>query len=481
MRRRGAARRADQRGVPGGLADPRLGRATTSWCWSRRARSREDGEPIDPDEDDDEDEDGPDLLRVRMTAAAARSFVARAARVVAAGGRRARCAARRSTRRATSARAATATTSTSGDRSVIDRGVDARGAARGRGRDRRADRGLVEQRDARDGHARLPRPRADAGRRRDLQADPRRATARRLPGRDAGAARGRGVARVRGDPAGASSRRRSCATGRSARAWSRRSSRPIPTVDVVAMVVEDDERLRRMAVLDAVMNNTDRKGGHILPVDGGRHIYGVDHGVTFSPVPKLRTVLWGWRGTPLAPDEIEGVERIRDALAGELGVGAGGAAVAGGGARDGAAGGCAAGGRAVPVPVARLARHPVAAVLTCSRDAALEWLGRRIGRDDAPGSRPRPPGVADRAGDADARRDARRGRGDRPAVAPGRAIRPWTTTRGRASVTPADRASPTGWPCAPAAWARSRMPSPARPMRRRSGRSSRSASGPGPA
>jgi len=49
-----------------------------------RAQS-EDGEEIDPDEDDDDDEDGPDLLRVRMTADAARSFVARAARIVAAG------------------------------------------------------------------------------------------------------------------------------------------------------------------------------------------------------------------------------------------------------------------------------------------------------------------------------------------------------------------------------------------------------------
>jgi hypothetical protein len=92
-----------------------------------------------------------------------------------------------------------------------------------------------------------------------------------------------------------------------------------PAVDVVAMVVEDDARLRRMAVLDAVMNNTDRKGGHILPVDGGRHVYGVDHGVTFSPVPKLRTVLWGWRGQPLAADELDGLARIRTALDGELG------------------------------------------------------------------------------------------------------------------------------------------------------------------
>jgi len=49
-----------------------------------RAQS-EDGEEIDPDEDDDDDEDGPDLLRVRISADAARSFVARASRVVGAG------------------------------------------------------------------------------------------------------------------------------------------------------------------------------------------------------------------------------------------------------------------------------------------------------------------------------------------------------------------------------------------------------------
>ena len=92
-----------------------------------------------------------------------------------------------------------------------------------------------------------------------------------------------------------------------------------PEVDVVAMVIGDDSRLRRMATLDAAMNNTDRKGGHILPVDGGRRIHGVDHGVCFSTYPKLRTVLWGWRGRPFESDELEGLERIRDGLAGELG------------------------------------------------------------------------------------------------------------------------------------------------------------------
>jgi hypothetical protein len=90
-----------------------------------------------------------------------------------------------------------------------------------------------------------------------------------------------------------------------------------PEVDLVAMVVGDDPRLRRMAVFDAIVNNTDRKGGHLLPMPDG-HVFGVDHGVTFSTVPKLRTVLWGWMGTSLEPDEMAGVERAAAALDGDL-------------------------------------------------------------------------------------------------------------------------------------------------------------------
>jgi uncharacterized repeat protein (TIGR03843 family) len=89
------------------------------------------------------------------------------------------------------------------------------------------------------------------------------------------------------------------------------------TADVVSMVVESDPRLRRIAVFDAAVNNTDRKGGHLLPIPGG-HVYGVDHGVCFSTVPKLRTVLWGWRGQSLAPDELAGLDRLADALRGDL-------------------------------------------------------------------------------------------------------------------------------------------------------------------
>ena len=95
-----------------------------------------------------------------------------------------------------------------------------------------------------------------------------------------------------------------------------------PTVDLVAMVVEDDPRLRRMAVFDAIVNNTDRKGGHILPMPDG-HIYGVDHGVTFSIEPKLRTVLWGWVGMPFDDEELAALERVREGLRGDLAPGLG--------------------------------------------------------------------------------------------------------------------------------------------------------------
>jgi len=86
-----------------------------------------------------------------------------------------------------------------------------------------------------------------------------------------------------------------------------------PDADVIAMVNDDDPRLRRVAVFDAVVNNTDRKAGHLLPVPGG-HLHAVDHGVTFSAVPKLRTVLWAWESDPFDDEERAGLRRVRDAL-----------------------------------------------------------------------------------------------------------------------------------------------------------------------
>ncbi len=85
----------------------------------------------------------------------------------------------------------------------------------------------------------------------------------------------------------------------------------------VALVHEDSSALRRMAVFDVAVNNADRKGGHVLPMAGG-HRYGVDHGVSFHTDPKLRTVLWGWAGSPLADDEVGGLQVLAEALDEEL-------------------------------------------------------------------------------------------------------------------------------------------------------------------
>lgn len=86
----------------------------------------------------------------------------------------------------------------------------------------------------------------------------------------------------------------------------------------VSLIHEDSPVLRRMAVFDVVVNNADRKGGHVLEMTDG-HRYGVDHGLTFHSDHKLRTVLWGWLGQELHVEELAGLERLQGALDTDLG------------------------------------------------------------------------------------------------------------------------------------------------------------------
>ncbi|MEU2616459.1 SCO1664 family protein [Micromonospora sp. NPDC007271] len=85
-----------------------------------------------------------------------------------------------------------------------------------------------------------------------------------------------------------------------------------------ALAHADDPRLARLAVLDAVLNNADRKGGHVIAGPDDR-IYGVDHGVCFHVEDKLRTVLWGWAGRQLPPDAVEVLAGLAGQLTGPLG------------------------------------------------------------------------------------------------------------------------------------------------------------------
>ena len=90
------------------------------------------------------------------------------------------------------------------------------------------------------------------------------------------------------------------------------------TVDLQALARSEHPDLRRMAVFDAVVNNADRKGGHLLPREDGR-VQGVDHGICFSDQDKLRTLLWQWRGDPLTDEAVEVLSRLRAELEGPLG------------------------------------------------------------------------------------------------------------------------------------------------------------------
>ncbi|HWM57757.1 MAG TPA: SCO1664 family protein [Pseudonocardia sp.] len=81
------------------------------------------------------------------------------------------------------------------------------------------------------------------------------------------------------------------------------------------LVHADTPSLRRMAAFDVVVNNADRKGGHVLAGTDG-HLYGVDHGLTLHVEDKLRTVLWGWVGQPLPPDTVEPLEKLQAELDG---------------------------------------------------------------------------------------------------------------------------------------------------------------------
>ncbi|MCX6020526.1 MAG: SCO1664 family protein [Chloroflexi bacterium] len=63
---------------------------------------------------------------------------------------------------------------------------------------------------------------------------------------------------------------------------------------------EHAEQLRQLALFDVVANNADRKGGHCLESWSGA-VWSIDHGLTFHRQPKLRTVIWDFRGDPLPP------------------------------------------------------------------------------------------------------------------------------------------------------------------------------------
>ena len=87
--------------------------------------------------------------------------------------------------------------------------------------------------------------------------------------------------------------------------------------EAIRLVNGSDSALRPIALFDAIVNNGDRKAGHLLPIESATapRVLGVDHGVTFAVAPKLRTVLWAWRSEPFTEAELEILSRAERLLA----------------------------------------------------------------------------------------------------------------------------------------------------------------------
>ncbi|MDP1852046.1 MAG: SCO1664 family protein [Candidatus Planktophila sp.] len=85
------------------------------------------------------------------------------------------------------------------------------------------------------------------------------------------------------------------------------------SIDLGSFFSTDNSELRAMALFDAIINNTDRKIGHLLPTTTGK-LYGCDHGVTFHAEDKLRTVLWQWAGESLTDAELLLLKKLSTGL-----------------------------------------------------------------------------------------------------------------------------------------------------------------------
>jgi len=87
-----------------------------------------------------------------------------------------------------------------------------------------------------------------------------------------------------------------------------------PNLHYFTLKPADRLRLRPVALFDLLVNNADRKGGHILLQKRTRKLYLIDHGLCFHAEDKLRTVIWDFAGEDIPPELIAVLEKFRSVL-----------------------------------------------------------------------------------------------------------------------------------------------------------------------
>ena len=79
------------------------------------------------------------------------------------------------------------------------------------------------------------------------------------------------------------------------------------------IVAGREHRFQQFCAFDVIINNTDRKGGHLL-LAADDHVWDIDHGVCFHEQPKLRTVIWEFAGDKISQDILEDISNFACAL-----------------------------------------------------------------------------------------------------------------------------------------------------------------------
>ena len=82
-----------------------------------------------------------------------------------------------------------------------------------------------------------------------------------------------------------------------------------PEIHYFTLSDDQKQRLRPAALFDILINNADRKSGHIL-IDDTDHLWLIDHGVCFHEEYKLRTVVWDFVGETIPAEHLEAIETL---------------------------------------------------------------------------------------------------------------------------------------------------------------------------
>ncbi|HLF70397.1 MAG TPA: SCO1664 family protein [Actinomycetota bacterium] len=86
-----------------------------------------------------------------------------------------------------------------------------------------------------------------------------------------------------------------------------------PSITAFSLGPRHIPELRRVALLDVVINNADRKGGHVI-LDVDDRVWSVDHGICFHEEPKLRTVIWVFAGEQVTEEEMHDLQGLEGSL-----------------------------------------------------------------------------------------------------------------------------------------------------------------------